>query len=293
MTLQRESFGDFSLLRRPGRGDAPISVHFAHATGLNANTYRHLFQMFDPAIDLYAMDARGHGLSKARAVPRELRSWRPFERDLESLIATLPSPVILAGHSFGGTISIAVAARRPDLVAGLVLFDPVLTPTRIGRWAPLARALGLTSRIPIARGAARRRPAFPSAEAAIDHFAEKSVFKTWPRPFIEDYVEGGTEPSQDGVRLTCTPAWESRTFAKATTRPFVDVQRLRCPTTLIARVQAGPPLTAESYDAFARFRPDARLVRLESVTHFMTMERPDLVRDEIHRMAGIVRSELR
>ena len=52
------------------------TVHFAHATGFNAGTYRQLIEALDPSFDVYAMDARGHGFSNAPADPRSLRSWR-------------------------------------------------------------------------------------------------------------------------------------------------------------------------------------------------------------------------
>jgi pimeloyl-ACP methyl ester carboxylesterase len=44
-------------------------------------------------------------------------------------------PVVLMGNSMGGLISIVEAARRPDLIAGLVLVDPALPRTRGGRLA--------------------------------------------------------------------------------------------------------------------------------------------------------------
>ena len=293
MSLRREWFGEFSVLRRPGRGEDAVAVHFGHATGFNANTYTALLESLDPAIDVYAMDARGHGLSKASADPKKLRTWNPYVRDLESLVAAIPRPTLLVGHSMGGTVSLELAAANPEWIAGVVLVDPVLAPPSVGWWMPAARLVGLTRRVPIAQAAAKRRMEFPSKEAAVENFEGKGAFRTWPREWIEAYVEGGTVPTDNGVRMTCDRAWESQTFATATPRPFGLVKRLRCPTTLIARETSGPPLSEESCDAFMRARPDTRLIKLEGASHFMTMESPDLVRDEIHRMVETVRSELR
>lgn len=269
-----------------------MAIHFAHATGFNANTYAPLFESLDPSLDVYAMDARGHGLSKAPADRKRLRTWKPYVRDLESLVATMPRPTVLVGHSMGGTVSLELAAAKPQWVAGLVLVDPVLPPPSVGWWLPSARAVGWTRRIPIAQVAAKRTMEFPSKEAAVDNFVGKSAFRTWPREWIEAYVEGGTLATPHGVRLSCDRGWESQTFATATPRPFGYVKKLECPTTLIAREGSGPPFPEESSDAFMRARPDTRLVKLKGASHFMTMERPDLVRDEIHRMAEAVRSQL-
>ena len=133
---------------------------------------------------------------------------------------------------------------------------------------------------------------FPSKEAAVENFVGKGAFRTWPREWIEAYVEGGTVPTDEGVRMSCDREWESRTFATATPRPFKYLKRAPCPITLFGRRGAGPPLPDESLDEFVRIRPDARVLRLQDASHFMTMERPDLVRDEIHRMVDQVRSEL-
>ncbi|MBT8470240.1 MAG: alpha/beta hydrolase, partial [Deltaproteobacteria bacterium] len=117
--------------------------------------------------------------------------------------------------------------------------------------------------------------------------------RTWPREWIEHYVEGGTIDNDDGtVRLSCDRAWESKTFAMATVNPYRPLRKVRCPITLFAREHSGPPFTRASREAFMRCRPETRLLVLEDVTHFMVMERPDIVVEETERMVELVRSEL-
>jgi pimeloyl-ACP methyl ester carboxylesterase len=292
--LQRERFGDFSVVHRRSNGREEVTVHFAHATGFNAESYRGLIDALDPSIDLYLMDARGHGRSEATADPRRLRSWKPYRRDLEAFVETLRQPVVLAGHSMGATVSMALAAARPDLVQGLVLIDPVIVPPRLVAVMTVARALGLGGRmLPIAGLAARRRMEFPSKEAAVDNYVGKGPFRTWEREWIQAYVDGGTVVTETGaVRLSCDRAWESKTFAVSTPNPYRALRRVQCPITLFAREQSGPPFTRESCDAFMQCKPDTRLVVLEDVTHSMAMERPDVAVEEIERMAEAVRSKL-
>jgi len=282
------------VLHREASGAEDVTVHFAHATGFNAETYSSLLAEVDPAIGLYLMDARGHGRSEANADPRKLRSWRPYVNDLEAFASTLPQPLVLAGHSMGATVSMELAARRPDLVRGLVLIDPVILPLAQIPLAAVARTFGLAERIvPIAKMAGRRRMEFPSKAAAVDNYVGKGPFRTWPREWIESYVEGGTVDKGDGtVRLSCDRAWESKTFAMATVNPYRALRKVGCPITLFAREHSGPPFTRESREAFMRCRPETRLLVLEDVTHFMAMERPDIVVEEIERMAELLRSEL-
>lgn len=295
MPSPREHFGDFSVVHRKPSGREDLCVHFAHATGFNAESYRGLIDTVDRSIDLRLMDARGHGFTTANADPKRLHSWKPYREDLEAIVETLPQPVVLAGHSMGATVSMELAAARPDLVRGLVLVDPVIMPPRLVPVMTVARALGLAGRIsPISRIAARRRMEFPSKQAAVANYVGKGPFRTWEPEWIEAYVDGGTLETETGtVRLSCDRAWESRTFAVATTNPYRALRKVRCPITLFAREHPGPPFTRESREAFMRCKPDTRLLILEDVTHFMAMERPEVVREEIERMADLVRSQLR
>ncbi len=286
-SLRRERFGDFSVLRREPTSERRATLHFLHATGFNAESYRPLFLDLDPALDVHAMDARGHGFSEAPADPSRLRSWRPFRDDLEAYVETLAQPVLLAGHSMGATVSMELAAARPELVRGLVMIDPVMTPPA---WVPLlaaARFLGQSGRlIAISKAAARRRMSFPSKEAAVENYVGKGPFRTWERAWIEAYVDGGTVPAEDGVRLSCDREWESQVFAKATVDPYIALRKVSCPITLITGEHDGPPFTRASRDAFMKHQPHARLLVLQDATHFLAMERPEIVRAEIERMAS-------
>ena len=293
-SIRRERFGDFSVLHRESSGEGHATVHFAHATGFNAETYRELLADLDPTLDVYAMDARGHGMSEASADPGKLRSWRKYRKDLEAFVETLSRPTVLSGHSMGATVSMELAAARPDLVQGLVLIDPVVVPPRHVPMMALARTFGLAGRlIPISQAAARRRMEFPSRQAAVENYVGKGPFRTWPREWIEAYVEGGTVATEEGaVRLSCDRVWESETFSSASINPYRDIEKLRCPITLIAREHDGPPFTRASRDAFMQRQPETRLLILEESSHFMTMEHPEIARAEIERMAQTARSKL-
>jgi pimeloyl-ACP methyl ester carboxylesterase len=134
---------------------------------------------------------------------------------------------------------------------------------------------------------------FPSRQAAVENYVGKGPFRTWPREWIEAYVEGGTVATEEGaVRLSCDRVWESETFSSASINPYRDIEKLRCPITLIAREHDGPPFTRASRDAFMQRQPETRLLILEESSHFMTMEHPEIARAEIERMAQTARSKL-
>ena len=76
-----------------------------------------------------AVDLRGHGES---AAPESGYDTSTAASDVVAVLdATGDEPVLLAGQSWGGNVVLQVAARRPDLVAGLALVD--------GGWIDLAR----------------------------------------------------------------------------------------------------------------------------------------------------------
>jgi pimeloyl-ACP methyl ester carboxylesterase len=77
---------------------------------------------------LFALDLRGHGRS-GRA-PGAYRINDYADDVIAFLRGPVAAPVMLVGHSLGAIISIAVAARAPELVRAVVLEDPPLAGFR-------------------------------------------------------------------------------------------------------------------------------------------------------------------
>ena len=97
------------LASRPG---APRLV-FCHATGLSAAPYARLLAPLAEHFEVWALDARGHGRSRAPAQPEALTSWTPYIEDLQAWLAHIGGPVHLAGHSMGSLVSLDTAHRLP------------------------------------------------------------------------------------------------------------------------------------------------------------------------------------
>lgn len=57
--------------------------------------------------------------------PRDARTVAALAVDAEQALAEVPGPALVVGHSLGGGVAIALAARCPERVAGLVLASPV------------------------------------------------------------------------------------------------------------------------------------------------------------------------
>lgn len=265
---------------------ARLDLVFLHATGFNAETYGPLLAPLAADHRVVAIDQRGHGLTTLPTDPEGLVDWWPYARDLIHLLDRwVPKgapPVVLAGHSMGGIVSLLAASERPQAVRGLVLLDPVLMPPAM-RWAlftPWGRAKA--RRFGLAVGAAKRRPVFPSREEALATYRTRKAFSTWQPGFLEGYVSGGFVDDGDGVRLGCAPAWESATFAAHRHRSWAALRRLRMPVHLIA---AGEGSTVVGgLEKVRRVAPAAVAERLHGTTHFFPMEQPDHVRAVIAGM---------
>ena len=67
---------------------------------------------------LLAPDAPGCGRSPARDP-----AAYGLDEIADLLLASAEGPVALIGHSWGGSLAVAAAARRPELVTALVLLD--------------------------------------------------------------------------------------------------------------------------------------------------------------------------
>ena len=265
-----------------GPADRTIDVVFLHANGFNALTYRSILGPLAAGLRVLAVDQRGHGESRLEAKPEGRRSWKDFRDDLVALLDALDQPpVVLSGHSMGGTVSLLAAALRPRRVSSLVLFDPVIMPPLVALYAHAPWTSGrLWKQMPIARGAMRRRSVFESREAAFAAYKGRGAFRTWPDAAVADYVAGGFVDRPDGkVELACPPEWEASSFAAQGHNPWAALRRIQAPIHIL-KAEKGSTCRG-SVGELKRRKPDLTIETVPGSTHFLPMERADLVRDAL------------
>lgn len=264
-------------------------LHFAHANGFNGLTYRRLLEPLADRFHIRAWDARGHGQTSLTANPRTQRSWYRYSDDLVALLERFAEeaggPVLLAGHSMGGTTSILAAARRPGLVRGLVLLDPVMIRRNQGRLLQWMRKLGIgLGPHDLATGAERRRSVFPDRATMVEKYTGRGAFTSWPVEMIADYVDGGTRDLPSGeVELTCAPAWEAANFRGHDHDTFVALHKVKCPITLVY-AGAGSTCRGDAPQIIGRQDKQGTILRLGTASHFLPMEFPDIARREIEAL---------
>lgn len=278
--------GPVAAYRWPGPKDAP-ELHFAHANGFNAYTYRHLLAPLADQMSIVATDFRGHGVTALPAIPAALKSWTHYVGDLIDVLERLgPIPRILAGHSLGATVSTLVAATRPDLVSALVMVEPVTTTATMRVMAGVLRPLGIWDKVwPLTRNTLRRRRLFKSKEEAFAAYRGRGAFRSWPEEVLRDYLEAGlVEDNDGGLRLACTPEWEAANY-RLGPPPIVDaLGKVKCPVTILHGTK-NSTLFAPVLRQIKRKYPAIRVIEVPRATHFLPMESPELIRLELRRAA--------
>ncbi len=259
-------------------GGQGARLHFAHATGMNAALYGRLLAPLAEQFAVTASDARGHGFTGLPKVAEELKSWDEFADDLNRLLDVIDvgGPWLLAGHSMGAAVSLLAAAARPERVSGLVLIDPAMLPFDV---AAAVRA-GAVIPNPMADQAARRRSSFHGRVEARAAYHGRGVFRSWADEDLDAYLDGGLVETPDGVTLACTPAYESATFRAVSANIEPALARITCPFILLAGEHGSTVRDAE-LAAIAAHPACIRAERIAGSSHFLPLERPELVRDAI------------
>lgn len=122
------------LLTPPSSDDAPLFV-MHHGMGSSALTWavlaQHLLDIFPEPIGVLAFDVRSHGKSKP-VQPTQHPDFHidTLTSDCEQLVkhftSTYPNPLVLIGHSMGGTVvSKLCKEKRRSNVRGVVVIDAV------------------------------------------------------------------------------------------------------------------------------------------------------------------------
>ena len=277
----RWGVGEMSVLDF-GDPKRPVDLVFCHANGFNAATYRSILAPLASSLRILAPDLRGHG---ATTLPTELagrRGWQDHRDDLVALLESIEGPpVVLAGHSMGATSAILAAAERPARVSRIVAFDPVIWK----RWLVAALHLPLLDRlpgrIPLARGALRRRARFDSREQALAAYRGRGAFRGWSDMMVVDYLGSGLTEEDNGFALTCPPVWEASNYSAQSHDPWRAMKTFGRPIHIL---KAGRGSTC-SVEASSGGLP---LVAVETVaegTHFFPMLRPDIARDALFEAA--------
>ena len=252
------------------------AAHFLHGNGFCAGAYLPFLNLLSRDLRITAPDIRGHGDSIHNGRPVFIK-WPEFAEDARRIITTaMNPPVIGIGHSLGGVITYMTAALYPDLFSKIVLIDPVILPQDYLFSLFILRSFGLTNRLPLVRGAKRRKHTFTSQDEALSRFSKgKGAFRNWRHPFIKAYVDWGFKNAGNGnITLKCNPQNEARVYESVPLNLWSYASRIHVPT-LFIRGEKSDNFPEKAMKRLMKLMPNANFFTFPKVGHFIPMEIPD------------------
>lgn len=250
---------------------------FSHANGFGAGCYRILFEAWRAAgWEVHALPRIGH--DPAYPVTSNWPHLRDqlihfIEREVKPQMQE-DGPVMLAGHSLGGMLSLLVACRRPDLVEGLLMLDsPVVSGWR-AHSVRMAKATRLMPRVSPGKISSQRRHEWPTRAAVQEHFAAKHKFARWDPRVLADYVSSGFEEQGDKTRLAFQREIETHIYNTLPHHLPALLRRHppRCPIGFVAGTQSEELRQAGAAASKALARQHFRWME---GSHLYPFERPD------------------
>ena len=173
------------------------TIVFLHANGFPSGSYRQFLEALGRYADVIAPPA----LDTPPGIQPRMR-WPHMTQQVVGEVrqaAERCGPVVLAGHSMGGYLSLMAAARLPTHVRSIVLIDsPLVLGWRKSIFETL-KLTGLSARGGPAPVAARRRDRWVSREQAHEYFSAKEFVRTWAPGVLEDFLAHGLAAGQDGA----------------------------------------------------------------------------------------------
>jgi pimeloyl-ACP methyl ester carboxylesterase len=223
---------------------------------------------------LIALDQRGHGAS---AAPETGYEPATLAADAAALIEELGlGRVVVAGHSWGATIALQLAADRPDLVAGLAVVDGPVRP-----WSETGLSWEQAEKF--------MQPPLPLYADLEQAVADKSgVLKgAWGDDLVE-FVRAGLVESDGGLRLPLTAPIRLQILRAMYFQPYgILWPQVRCPV-LLALAAGGEE------SMFADFKKSSAAVIAEQLPgtvvhwyrsgHDIPLERPGEVAADLERL---------
>jgi pimeloyl-ACP methyl ester carboxylesterase len=273
--------GRVHYLEGPAAG---ARLHFLHANGFCGGTYAPFLGLLGETFHITASDIRGHGDTQL-PLPQPVTDWSLFADDLRRTLEALDAPPVIAvGHSLGAVTTYLAAATWPRLFRAIVMIEPPIFDSGRLLLIGMLKKLGMTGRIPLVRGARRRRRRFLDRQEALGRFAAgRGIFHSWRSEFIAAYLACGL---RDGTRqdaeLKCDPESEAQIFESIPLDVWRYAPRIRCPA-LLLRGCASDTLLPAAARRLERSVAGLHRVDIPGAGHFAPMEQPEACTREIKR----------
>ncbi len=242
------------------------TVVLLHGYLENLNVWDEVMGLLRPFVRVIAPDLPGHGISEVRGPVHSM----DFLADVvyEALLGAGVSKCTVVGHSMGGYVALALAARHPEILDGLILFSS--TPNA----DTPARVLDREREIAIVEGGKKE---------LLSRTLPGKGFAPQNRVRLADLIEDLAEL----VMLTEDEGIAALLRGMASRADMNDVLRRLPVPELFILGRHDEYITPEVADAMIAAHPQARVVWLENSGHNGHIEEPRASADAILEFMNI------
>ena len=227
----------------------------------------------DHGWQLLVPDRPGHGQSPANGQPDDADLDGAWVAD--DLLANLPGGAHLVGHSFGGAVALAAAARRPGAVRSLTLIEPGMQ--KLASRDPAVRRFGMQPKVALL--SASNFGTMDLASARKMQAVLKILEARAPDLEVEGEMHGDAALSEE-IRLRAFPRSRLKGEANLLIMPTLDAANIAfnlLKTTSGDGVTIGPILLGAAR-AVHIVTPSATVRRLVNMTAVTVVDAGDLHR---------------
>lgn len=233
-----------------------------HGSAASPRQWRHLEAVIGESREFNAVDAPGYGDVRRTGAPGLASRAQP----LIAAIEASGGPVHWVGHSFGGAVALKIAEMRPDLVASLVLYEPMVPTVLKDQMTEEERkALSDVDALSARLTAAIACGAPADGMAAFTSFwaGEAALFAMGPE----------RRARMSGFAV---PVAQDFSDARADDLTFASLARIAVPTTVITGT-ASPAVVRVIARRLAVGMPEAFAVTLSGADHMTPVNEPERV----------------
>lgn len=258
------------------------AILFVHGVACHARNWDAVLRHLDTTHPIVCVELRGHGRSEKQGP----YGWGQFGSDLCGVIQTLElSDVIGVGHSMGGHLLLQAASVLSRKFRALLLFEPAVFAPSSYISSQQVKLFDSPSEHPFAR----RRAIWDSPDAWFDKIRDRTPFNLWTEEALRDHCQHGVESTSDGqYQLRCPPIVEAEaSLACADTNVHSLLNSIDVPVKVYrAKVASGfrhpmDNVHSVTWPRLAEHLPQGTDVLLPDLSHFIPMQRPDLVTLEL------------
>jgi pimeloyl-ACP methyl ester carboxylesterase len=257
----------------------PIPILLIHGFGASIGHWRKNIPTLSQTHTVYAIDLLGFGQSAKAPASYDTILW--VEQVYEFWRTFIGRPIVLVGHSLGSNVGLAIAARHPEMLAGLVMFTlpdaSVLDLPKFLR-SPLLKPL-----VDIPLSGLKRLLTAPIVFAPLFRLIRRpQTIQKWAKSAYQlatavddELVDVFSRPAYDrGATRALAAMINAKNPAAAALQARTVLPRITTPMLLIwgKRDQAVPPSLAPK---FLHYNPQIQLIELDDVGHCAHDECPD------------------